>query len=158
MDKKAVSMTQQKRRSTIVDVARAAGVSPMTVSNVLNGREGTVSAETRERVEREIHRLKYRRMASARALRASVQRTIGMVIVDDTPAFLADVFTSQVVAGLANVLNSADYTLTLQGVRCGELVGSTITRFDAAAGFCAMLAGSRPQREESARLLAAAPF
>ncbi|WP_291392206.1 LacI family DNA-binding transcriptional regulator, partial [Devosia sp.] len=38
-------------------MARAAEVSPMTVSNVLNGRLQFVSPATRKRVEREIERL-----------------------------------------------------------------------------------------------------
>jgi DNA-binding LacI/PurR family transcriptional regulator len=51
--------------------------------------------------------------ANARNLRAQQQPSIGMIIIDASPFFLADHFTCQVVAGLANVLNQADYTLTL---------------------------------------------
>ena len=115
-------------RATIKDVAIAAGVSPMTVSNVLNGRMQFVSPTTKKRVEREIGRLNYRRSANARNLRISEQRSIGMVIVDESPFFLADHFTCQVVAGLANVLNGADYTLTVQGMRGDQVAGSMIMR------------------------------
>ena len=108
-------------RATIKDVANAAGVSAMTVSNVLNGRLQYVSPATKKRVEREISRLNYRRQANARNLRVAQQRSIGMVIVDESPFFLADNFTCQVVAGLANVLNRADYTLTVQGMRKDQL-------------------------------------
>ncbi|WP_395820787.1 LacI family DNA-binding transcriptional regulator, partial [Devosia sp.] len=48
---------RQKSRATIKDVAKAAEVSPMTVSNVLNGRSQFVSTATQKRVEREIERL-----------------------------------------------------------------------------------------------------
>ena len=135
-------------RATIKDVAKAAGVSPMTVSNVLNGRLQFVSAATKKRVEREIGRLNYRRQANARNLRVAQQRSIGMVIVDDSPFFLADQFTCQVVAGLANVLNRADYTLTVQGMRREELADSTIMRNFEVGGFCAMLSGSPTERRE----------
>jgi LacI family transcriptional regulator len=45
--------------TTIRDVAAACGVSPMTVSLVLNNR-GRVSAETRERVLQVVRELDYR--------------------------------------------------------------------------------------------------
>jgi len=133
-------------RATIKDVARAARVSAMTVSNVLNGRTKFVSAATRKRVEREIARLNYRRQANARNLRVAEQRSIGMVIVDESPFFLADNFTCQVVAGLANILNQADYTLTLQGIRSNQLADSMIMRSFEVGGFCAMISGPREER------------
>lgn len=44
---------------TIHQVAAEAGVSPSTVSNVLNGRSGRMLPQTRERVEQTIARLGY---------------------------------------------------------------------------------------------------
>jgi len=136
----------QRPRATIKDVAKAAEVSPMTVSNVVNGRMQFVSAATKKRVEREIERLGYRRSSNARNLRVSEQRSIGMVIVDESPAFLADFFTCQVVAGLANVLNHEDYTLTIQGMPGTALAQSMIMRNFEVAGFCAMISGPLEER------------
>lgn len=144
----------KKVRATIKDVARAAGVSPMTVSNVLNGRTQFVGADTRKRVEREIERLGYRRSTYARNLRVAEQRSIGMVIIDESPTFLTDFFTCEVVAGLANVLNSADYTLTLQGMALGALERSMILRNFEVGGFCAMIAGPADEREKVIQRLA----
>ncbi len=139
--------TQQRpARATIKDVARVAGVSAMTVSNVINGRTQFVSPATRKRVERAIAQLKYRRQTNARNLRVTEQRSIGMVIVDESPFFLADYFTAQVVAGLANVLNKADYTLTIQGMRGDQLAESMIMRSYEVAGFCAMISGAPADR------------
>lgn len=119
----------------------------MTVSNVLNGRMPNVGEATRKRVEREIARLHYRRRANARGLRAAQQRAIGMVIVDESPLFLADQFTCQVVAGLANVLAQHDYTLTIQGVREDQLTNSIIMRDVEVDGFCAMISGAPESRK-----------
>ena len=55
-------------RATINDVARAAGVSPTTVSHALNGR-GQVDARTRERVEQAALALRYRPNRHAQRLR-----------------------------------------------------------------------------------------
>lgn len=49
-----------KRRPTIRQVANACGVSPMTVSFVINDKPGQVSVETRERVLKTIRELGYR--------------------------------------------------------------------------------------------------
>ena len=55
-------------RVTISDVARAAGVSPTTVSHALSGR-GQVEARTRERVLRVARELRYRPNRHAQRLR-----------------------------------------------------------------------------------------
>lgn len=141
-----MSGDERRPRATIKDVAKAAEVSPMTVSNVINGRMQFVSAATKKRVEREIERLGYRRSSNARNLRVSEQRSIGMVIIDESPAFLADFFTCQVVAGLANVLNHADHTLTIQGMPGAGLAQSMIMRNFEVAGFCAMISGPETER------------
>ncbi|HEY8588099.1 MAG TPA: substrate-binding domain-containing protein [Naasia sp.] len=62
---------------TVLDVARAAGVSRQTVSNVLNA-PGLVREATRERVLTEISRLGYQPHASARRLRTRRSSTLGV--------------------------------------------------------------------------------
>ena len=62
---------------TVEDVARAAGVSRQTVSNVLNSPH-IVRTATRERVERAIADLGYRPDAAARRLRTGRSSTIGI--------------------------------------------------------------------------------
>jgi DNA-binding LacI/PurR family transcriptional regulator len=65
---------------TIHQVAAAAGVSPSTVSNVLNGRVGRMLPQTRERVEQAIARLGYRPNGPARQLRTGRSQVIGLVV------------------------------------------------------------------------------
>ncbi|PSL38550.1 LacI family transcriptional regulator [Labedella gwakjiensis] len=62
---------------TVEDVARAAGVSRQTVSNVLNS-PGIVREATRKRVEQAIDELKYRPSAAARQLRTRRSSAIGV--------------------------------------------------------------------------------
>ncbi len=65
-------------RATLKDVAREAGVTPQTVSLVVNNRNG-VGEATRDRVREIVSRLGYAPAASAQALRGAGTRTIGVV-------------------------------------------------------------------------------
>lgn len=65
--------------ATLRDVADLAGVSAMTVSNVVNGREGKVSAATVERVRQAITALGYVPNAQARALAGASSRIVALV-------------------------------------------------------------------------------
>lgn len=77
------------RRPTIRDVAQVAGVSVTTVSNVLNGRTGSMTAETHERVQEAIRELNFHRNDLARGLVRRRTSTIGLVIAEiETPLFL----------------------------------------------------------------------
>lgn len=64
---------------TMSDVARAAGVSVMTVSNVINGRP-RVGADTRLRVLEVVADLGYEVNLSAKRLRAGKSGTVGLVV------------------------------------------------------------------------------
>lgn len=66
--------------SSIRDVAAAAGVSRMTVSNVINGRHHKASAATVARVLQAIEELDYVPDAPARSLAAKRSRMIGLVM------------------------------------------------------------------------------
>ena len=74
----------------IKDVAREAGVSVGTVSNVIN-RPDMVSEETRVRVQRVIERLGYVRSESARQLRAGRSRIMALLVLDMGNPFFVDV-------------------------------------------------------------------
>jgi LacI family transcriptional regulator len=68
-------------RATIKDVARAAGVSTVTVSRVANA-PSLVRPETRARVEQAMHELGYAPNAAAQSMRTKVSRTIGFMVPD----------------------------------------------------------------------------
>src|SRR5690349_14406391 len=65
----------------IKDVARLAGVSVGTVSNVIN-RPDMVGEDTRRRVQGAIDQLGYVRSESARQLRAGRSRIMGLLVLD----------------------------------------------------------------------------
>jgi LacI family transcriptional regulator len=134
-------------RVTLRDVALAADVSPMTVSNLVNGRVKAMRPETRSRIEAEIERLGYRPHTMARSLRLSAGLSIGMIIVDDAPHYLADPFITHLVAGLSNELNAHGYGLLLQGQSEQSFRTSPIVRDIRTDGICALLSGSDSSRE-----------
>ncbi|WP_329461449.1 LacI family DNA-binding transcriptional regulator [Streptomyces sp. NBC_01431] len=78
------------KRPTMKDVARAAGVSPMTVSRAVSGEPG-VSPDTAARVEQAVRQLGYQRNDNARNLRQKNLRTstIGLVVDDLANPFYA---------------------------------------------------------------------
>lgn len=75
--------TKPLRAATLADVGRAAGVSAMAVSAVLNGARTSsrISLETRERIREAAGKLAYRPNATARALASRRMNTIGVAAV-----------------------------------------------------------------------------
>jgi len=71
--------------TTIIDVAREAGVSFKTVSRVLNG-ESLVRAETKDKVLAAAKSLDYRVNLAARALRSKSPKRLALLI--DNPAII----------------------------------------------------------------------
>lgn len=95
------------RRASITDVARHAGVSVGTVSNVLN-RPEQVTERTRAKVLAAIEDLSFVRNASARQLREGRIRTVGAIVLD-----IANPFFTEVVRGAEDRLAQDDYALML---------------------------------------------
>ncbi len=137
------------------DVARTAGVSPMTVSNVVNGRFGAMAEETRRRVEAAIQNMNYRPNARGRELRLSRNFTIGIVIIDPTTSFLAAPFTTQLVAGLSNYLSEHNYRLLIQGIRPEHFKSALALRSNGIDGLCVLMSGTAAQRQSFRRIIEA---
>jgi LacI family transcriptional regulator len=79
-----------KQRVTMADVAREAGVSLMTVSRAINGKEG-LSEATRDRIQAIVDRLGYRPSVIARSLVTDRTATIGLVVIDNSNPFFSEV-------------------------------------------------------------------
>ncbi len=134
------------RRVTLKQVAIAAEVSPMTVSNYVNGHHHLMSDAVRDRVAHEISRLNYRRNDAARNLRQSRLLSIGMLIVDNSPTYLADGYTTQIVAGASNHLTDQGFSLLLQGIRPDDFETSPLVTSIRTDGLCALLSGDDESR------------
>jgi len=93
-----------RRRVTITDVARTAGVSVATVSKVVNGRYG-VAASTAERVQEVIEQLGYSSSLVARSLRSSRTGVIGILVADFEP------FSAEILKGLSAEAAGSGYEL-----------------------------------------------
>lgn len=76
--------------STIYDIAKMAGVSPMTVSRVINS-SGYISAPTKEKVEKAIKKLEYIPNSAARSLISKETKLLSLLIADITNPFFTRV-------------------------------------------------------------------
>ncbi|MEU6261096.1 LacI family DNA-binding transcriptional regulator [Streptomyces sp. NPDC047043] len=92
-------------RVTIAQVAEEAGVSAMTVSNVMNGKPGA-SEETRRRVLEVAGRLGYRPNVSARNLKGGRSGLIGLIALD-----LTSQYGLEILRGVADELADAEQEL-----------------------------------------------
>lgn len=95
------------KSATIVDVAKAAGVSLATVSRVLNN-EDHVRPEKRERVLQAMSQLGYTVNQQARSLRGGRSNTVGLVVRD-----LGSGYVGEIVRGIDQELDNANYDLVL---------------------------------------------
>jgi LacI family transcriptional regulator len=122
------SNVRQRRRTklaTIADVADRAGVSPMTVSRVING-EANVRPETRDKVKAAVAALNYQVHPSSRRAENLEAISIGMIYHDPSVGYLSDFLI-----GLLNKASLRHVQLDVQ--RCE-------TRGDEEALVAAMLA------------------
>jgi DNA-binding LacI/PurR family transcriptional regulator len=138
----------KRRRATIRDVAIAAGVSAMTVSNVINGKVQSVSEETRRRVLREMERRDYRVLSSGRNLRLGNRQAVCVIIVDESPNFLAHPFISRMVSGVCGELSLNGYAMIVQGIQPRDFANTLALRRVEADGYCIRLNGADERRAE----------
>lgn len=95
------------KRTTIADVAQAAGVSAQTVSRAINDK-GEISPETKERIIEIARQLGFRPNNIARSLVRRLTTTIGIVIPDITNPFF-----SEIVRGVEDQAHLQSYSVFL---------------------------------------------
>lgn len=121
---------KDKKKYTIADIAREAGVSKTTVSFYLNGKLGKMSQDTQARIAEVVERLQYRPSLTARMLGADRSHLIGVVIGDITNGF-----SNQLVKGIDHVcrkngyqiiVGSSDYEGTEEEQHIGRLLDMNV--------------------------------
>jgi LacI family transcriptional regulator len=100
-------MQSAHRMHNIHEVARHAGVSLGTVSNVLNHPD-RVSDQTRGRVQRAIDELGFVRNGSARQLRDGSRQSIGLIVLD-----VSNPFFTEVARGVEDAASERGYIVIL---------------------------------------------
>ena len=138
----------KSRRVTLKQVAEHANVSPMTVSNFVNGRLDMLSPKMRERVETSVKALNYRRNYGAHLLRTSKLWSIGMLVVDESDHYLSDGYTTEIISGVSNKLDSHGFSTLLQGVKPSEFRNSSLLRNLPTDGLCVLLSGTDADRAD----------
>ncbi len=100
--------SRMSKRPTIIDIARAAGVSKSTVSRVISGNGKHVSDENRQRVLAAVETLGYIRDSVASGMRTQRTNTIMLVIPDIT-----NPFWPEVARGVQDVMMKAEIAVVL---------------------------------------------
>ncbi len=100
-------MAAKKKSATLNDVAKYAGVSPRTVSNVVNDWP-YVSDETRKKVREAIRVIGYRPNQMARSLVTGQTKTIGVIIQD-----ISNPFFGLTIKGCEDILFENGYSFFL---------------------------------------------
>jgi LacI family transcriptional regulator len=93
--------------ATAKDVARLAGVSPSTVSRVINNDE-RISTETRQKVVKCINTLDYKVNNIARSLKTKQTHTIGFIAPE-----ISEEFFMRIAKGAENILQQNGYSLII---------------------------------------------
>lgn len=104
-----------KRRATLADVARAAGVSPVTVSRVIR-QPALVSEALRQRVAEAVASLNYIPNTLASALASTRSNIVGVIV----PSLTNGVFDDYLLA-IEEVLQPAGFQLLVLNVHYSEL-------------------------------------
>jgi DNA-binding LacI/PurR family transcriptional regulator len=111
-----LTLIRRRRRTTIQDVARLAGVSNGAVSLALSGQAG-VAESTRERIIAAADELGWRPSIGARALLSSRAFAVGLILARDPELLGADPFFPTFIAGVEAELAQRRYALVLQVVQ-----------------------------------------
>jgi DNA-binding LacI/PurR family transcriptional regulator len=140
------------KRPTSKDVAALAGVSPTTVSFVLNERAGAnISPETRRRVLAAAGQLGYQPHAAARGLAGGRSHTIGLVLRQSAEQVAEDALLAETLRGISGAARAAGFRVLVEPFGDGATYGDLL-RARRADGI--IVSGPRDDDPELAELAA----
>lgn len=108
-----------RKKMTIYTLAEELGISPSTVSKVVNN-TGKVSDRTRKRVLEYIKKVGYVPSTSARMLKSKSTRTIGIVFTEELGIGLEHSFFSSILQHFKTYMESEGYDLTFIVPKMGK--------------------------------------
>lgn len=105
--------------ATLKDIASEAGVSVMTVSNVINGNHSKVSEKNRNKINELIEKYNYVPNLTARSLNAKSSKIIGVIMpFDDTNINLfKNPYTSELFGVIESALREEGYYVMVRAVK-----------------------------------------
>lgn len=120
---------------TLKDIADKAGVSMMTVSNVINGKTSRVSAQTTEKVNAIIKECGYVPNLSARSLTSKNSNIIGIVISLDVfhgmdVNYLENPYTSTMLGIIEQELRQNDYYMMVRATSSEEEISQLLKNWN----------------------------
>jgi DNA-binding LacI/PurR family transcriptional regulator len=148
----------EESMSGIHEVAKRAGVSASTVSNVINGRHDKMRPETKRRVLDVIEQLKYTPNVAARQLKSGQSCTIGLII----PS-VANPFWGAVAHHVERAARQCGYKLLICNAERDPTVETRYAEAMLGSGITGVILGSSPLsfdylRDVTARGLKVAAF
>lgn len=108
-----------KKRKTIYTIAKDLGVAPGTVSKVLNN-TGSISEKTRKKVLDYIKEVGYVPTSSARMLKSTRSRTIGVIFSEELDIGLEHSFFASILQHFKSYIESEGYELTFIVTKLGD--------------------------------------
>ncbi|MDJ0683774.1 MAG: LacI family DNA-binding transcriptional regulator [Alphaproteobacteria bacterium] len=142
-----------KSAPVLRDVAQRAGVSVMTVSNVIRDRRDKVSEETWRRVLQAIEDTGYRPNRRGRSLRLQREFAIALTIIHPHERFLDDPYNTELAAGMSNALARRGYALVVNGAPKMQAMKDSLSDMSGVDGSAVMASGDQYNRRELYRLL-----
>lgn len=99
-------------RTTIKDVAKLAGVSPSTVTRVIQN-SSSISQQTKDIVRKAMLELNYHPNLNARSLVSSYSHVIGLILPVESDAFYQNPFFPQALRGISQIAADNGYAIQI---------------------------------------------